>query len=54
MDLLVWSYELGDGVDGQVIVLWDGAVPHLLPIDLLLRSTNELLQKIYGHLLWKK
>ena len=54
MDLLVWSYELGYRVDRQVIVLRDGAVPHLLSIDLLLGSADELLQKIYGHLLWKK
>ena len=40
------SDELGYGLDCEVLILWDGDVADVLPIDLLLLATNEIFQKV--------
>ena len=42
LDLRVLVGERGDVVDGEALVLRDGDVAHLLPVDLLLHATDKI------------
>ena len=51
--MFVPSDKLGYGLDGEVLILWDGDVADVLPIDLLLLATNKIFQKVDRDLFYK-
>ena len=51
--MFVLSHEFGDCLDGEVLILWNCDVADVLPIDLLLLTTDEVFQKVDRHLLYK-
>ena len=51
--MFVLSYKFGDCLNGQVLVLRNGDVADVLPIDLLLFTADEIFQEVDRHLLYK-
>ena len=52
-NLLVWSHKIRDVLDSEVFVLWDGDVPYVFPVDLLLLSADEIFQEVDRYLFYK-
>ena len=38
-------------IQSQPFILWNGDMPHLVPIDRLLDSTDQVFAEVNGHLL---
>lgn len=51
--LIVRRHELGNGIDCEVLILWDRHVPDVLSLDLLLLATDNIFQEVDCDLLYK-
>ena len=54
LHIFVFVDKVCDVLDGQALVLWDGYVPHLVPVDRLLRAADQVLQEVDRHLLVRR
>ena len=50
--MVVLGHKFRDCLDGEVLILWNCDVADVLPIDLLLFTTDEIFEEVDRHLFY--